>query len=96
MNTNYVFLCGMVWAHFGEEDAGLELIRALASPDQSLRVLARTMLEQSADKSRPLIGFALACDEISADLAQLCAFENSPQSKLQTLDAGGWFCPASA
>ena len=26
MNANYIFLCGMVWAHFGEEDAGLELI----------------------------------------------------------------------
>ena len=33
MDTNYLVLCGMVWAQFGQESAGRELIRALASSD---------------------------------------------------------------
>jgi hypothetical protein len=51
MDANYLVLCGMVWAQFGQEDAGLELIRALASSDDGVRVLARTMLEQAGGGS---------------------------------------------
>ena len=46
MDANYLVLCGMVWTRFGQETAGRELIRALASSDEIVRVLARTMLEQ--------------------------------------------------
>ena len=42
MYGNYLVMCGMVWAQFGKEDAGLELGRALLSPDQDVRILART------------------------------------------------------
>ena len=76
MDTNYLVLCGMVWAQFGQESAGRELIRALASSDDMVRVVARTMLEQAGGSSKELIGQALAEDEISAGMASLCAFEH--------------------
>jgi hypothetical protein len=95
MYGNYLVLCGMVWAQFGEQDAGLELIRAMDSPDQEVRVLARTLLEQACGGSKELIGQALAEDQISAGMASLCAFENQrPKSK--TWNAGIWFPAGSA
>jgi hypothetical protein len=96
MNANYVYLCGMVWAQFGEEDAGLEVIRALASPDENMRVLARTMLEQANDGSKELIGLALAQDEISVAQASLCGFEQNRKSDFAGLPKGLWLPPASA
>ena len=96
MDTNYVFLCGMIWARLGNEDAGLELIRALASPDQDVRVVARAMLEQAAGGSRELIGQALFQDEITVELASVCGFENEPNTKLKHLHSSVWFRPASA
>jgi len=74
MYGNYLMLCGMVWAQFGKEDAGMELIRALASDDPDVRVLARTLLGQSACSSKQLIVEALLKNEISADTASVCGF----------------------
>ena len=96
MDANYLVLCGMVWAQFGQEDAGLELIRALGSSDDGVRVLARTMLEQAGGGSKELIGQALAEDEISASMASLCGFEQSQRSKLRSWDAGVWYPEAAA
>jgi len=96
MNANYIFLCGMVWAHFGKEDAGLELIRTLSSPDQNMRILARAMLEQASGGSKELIGKALAEAEITEDQATLCAFEGGQKSKLRSFPSESWFPPASA
>jgi HEAT repeat protein len=81
MYGDYLVMCGMVWAQFGKQDAGLELIRALDSPDQDVRVLARTLLAQAGEGSKQLIGEALALNEISVDMAQLCAFEQAHQLK---------------
>jgi hypothetical protein len=96
MNATYIFLCGMVWAHFGEEDAGLELIRTLNSPDQNMRILARAMLEQANGGSKALIGQAVAQDEIPEDMATLSAFEGAQKSKLRGFPCDSWFSPASA
>jgi hypothetical protein len=96
MDSNYLVLCGMVWAQFGQEDAGRELIRALASSDEIVRVLARTMLEQAGGGSKELIGQALAEDAISVSMASLCGFEQSQRSKLKSWDGGVWFPAASA
>lgn len=96
MNANYIFLCGMVWAHFGEEDAGLELIRALNSTNQDMRILARAMLEQANGGSKALIGQAVAEAEIPEDMATLCAFESDHKSKLRGFPSDSWFSPASA
>jgi hypothetical protein len=96
MDANHLVLCGMVWAQFGREDAGRELIRALASSDDGVRVLARTMLERASGGSKELIGQALAEDEISASMASLCSFEHGQRSKLTDWDGGVWFPAASA
>jgi hypothetical protein len=96
MDANYLVLCGMVWAEFGEEDAGLELIRALASSDHGVRVLARTMLERASGGSKELIGQALAEDEISASMASLCGFEQGERVKHTSWDGGVWHPAASA
>jgi len=90
MDANYLVLCGMVWAQFGQEQAGRELIRALASSDEIVRVLARTMLEQAGRGSKELIGQALADDEISVGMASLCAFEQGQRSMFRAWDGGAW------
>ena len=90
MYGNYLVLCGMAWLQFGSEDAGLELIRALASSDPDVRVLARTLLEQASGGSKELIGEALAQDEISASMASLCGFEKDPEPWMQSLGGTMW------
>ena len=74
MYGEYLVLCGMVWSQFGAQEAGLELIRALTSSDPDVRVLARTLLEQANGGSKELIGEALAQDQISVSMANICAF----------------------
>lgn len=96
MDANYLVLCGMVWAQFGHETAGRELIRALASSDEIVRILARTMLEQGGGCSKELIGQALAEDEISVSMASLCAFEQSQPSKFKSWDGSGRRTAATA
>lgn len=96
MYGNYLVLCGMVWSQFGKEDAGLELVRALASPDPDVRVLARTLLEQTHDASTALIGEALAREEISASTAGLCALERGQASDVGKFGGEGWDFVAAA
>ncbi|MBZ5598004.1 MAG: hypothetical protein LAN83_06755 [Acidobacteriia bacterium] len=96
MDASYIFLCGMVWSQFGEEDAGLELIRALGSPEQEMRVLARAMLDQAGEGSKELMGQALAQQEISLTQAFLYGFESDSKSRLKARHAGVWFPAASA
>lgn len=96
MDTNYLVSCGMVWAQFGQESAGRELIRALASSDDIVRVLARTMLEQAGGGSKRLIGQALAEDEISESMASLCGFEPSELSKIKCWNECIRYAAASA
>jgi len=96
MYGNYLVLCGMAWSQFGSQDAGLELIRALASSDPDVRVLARTLLEQSNGGSKELIGEALAQDEISASMANLCGFEKGEEPRVQSLSGSTWRPLASA
>ena len=96
MDVNYLVLCGMVWSQFGQENAGLELIRALGSSDEAVRVLARTMLEHASGGSKELIGQALAADQISASMASLCAFEQGERWNVRSWDCSGWNPAASA
>lgn len=46
MNSNYVFLCGVMWCRFGQEDAGNELMRAARCQDPDLKALAVAMLKE--------------------------------------------------
>jgi hypothetical protein len=44
MDGDYVFLCGVMWCRYGQQDAGNELLRAAASSDPDLSTLALAML----------------------------------------------------
>jgi hypothetical protein len=45
MNTDYVFLCGVMWTQYASEDAGRELMRALHSENPEVVSLACALLE---------------------------------------------------
>ena len=36
MNSNYMFLCGVMWCKFGQQEAGKELLRATNSEDRDM------------------------------------------------------------
>ena len=44
MDSDYVFLCGVMWCKYGQQDAGNELLRAVKSTDPDLSALALAML----------------------------------------------------
>jgi len=44
MDITYVFLCGVMWFRYGQEEAAWELLRATKSLDQDIQALARAML----------------------------------------------------
>jgi hypothetical protein len=50
MNTDYIFLCGVMWCRFGEQDAGRELMRAADSMDADMSALASAMLVKGASR----------------------------------------------
>jgi hypothetical protein len=43
MDSNYVFLCGVMWCRFGQKDAAKELLRAADSRDPDMKALATAM-----------------------------------------------------
>ena len=54
MDSNYVFLCGVMWCRFGQQDAGKELLRAADSPDPDLEALARAMFAKGLRRLKEL------------------------------------------
>jgi hypothetical protein len=46
MNSDYVFLCGVMWCRYGQQDAASELMRAAQSEDPDLSALALAMLQK--------------------------------------------------
>jgi len=46
MNSEYVFLCGVMWCRYREEDACSELLRAAQCDDPDLSSLALAMLQE--------------------------------------------------
>jgi hypothetical protein len=54
MDSNYVFLCGVMWCKFGQEDAGKELLRAADSADPDMSAMAWAMLANGARRLREL------------------------------------------
>jgi hypothetical protein len=43
MNSDYVFLCGVMWCGYGQQEAGRELQRAALSRDPDISTLAWAM-----------------------------------------------------
>jgi hypothetical protein len=54
MDSDYVFLCGVMWCRFGQQDAGKELLRAATSMDPDIRALAWAMLAKGTRRLRDL------------------------------------------
>lgn len=50
----YVFLCGVVWSKYGEQDAGQELLRAADSEDGDMKALAEAMFEKGPRRLQSL------------------------------------------
>ena len=53
MDSNYVFLCGVMWCKFAQKDARKELLRAADSGDPDMKALALAMF---ANPFHPWIG----------------------------------------
>ncbi len=53
MDTDHIFMCGIMWCHYGEMEAGKELIRALSCPDLDTRVLAVMLLQRDPSVLEP-------------------------------------------
>jgi hypothetical protein len=54
MDGNYVFLCGVMWCRFAQQDAGKELLRAADAGDPDMKALAWAMLTKGARRLRDL------------------------------------------
>ena len=52
MDSDYIFLCGVMWCRFGQEDAGKELLRAADSGDPDIKTLAWAMFAKGARRLR--------------------------------------------
>jgi len=48
MDSNYMFLCGVMWCKFGQQEAGKELLRAANSESPDMSALAWAMLAKGA------------------------------------------------
>lgn len=54
MDGDYLFLCGVMWCRFGQQDAGKELLRAAESGDPDMSAMAWAMLAKGARRLRDL------------------------------------------
>ena len=54
MDGDYVFLCGVMWCRFGQEEAGKELLRAATSVDPDTRALAKALWAKGPLRLRDL------------------------------------------
>jgi hypothetical protein len=54
MDSNYMFLCGVIWCKFGQQEAAKELLRAAQSGDPDMSALAWAMLAKGARRLRDL------------------------------------------
>ena len=54
MDSNYMFLCGVMWCKFGQQEAGKELLRAANSGNPDMSTLAWAMLAKGARRLRDL------------------------------------------
>lgn len=66
MDGDYVFLCGVMWCRFGQQEAGKELLRAAESQDPNVSSLAWEMLAKGMCRLRELERLAQACSRTIA------------------------------
>ena len=58
MDSNYMFLCGVMWCQFRQQEAAQELLRAASSGNPDMSALAWAMLKRGARRLRDLQGRA--------------------------------------
>ncbi len=58
----YLFLCGVMWSQYRQEDERAELLRASRSDDPDMRLLASAMLAEPTGLART--GWPRAGDEL--------------------------------
>ena len=58
MDANYMFLCGVMWCQFGQQEAAQELLRAANSGNPEMSALAWAMLKRGGRRLRGLQGHA--------------------------------------
>jgi hypothetical protein len=71
MNNNYMFLCGVMWCKFGQQEAGKELLRAAKSGDADMSALAWAMLAKGSRRLKDLERRAQASSHTILELS-LC------------------------
>jgi hypothetical protein len=54
MDSNHVFLCGVMWCKFGQVDAAKELLRAGESGDPDMKALAWAMFAEGVSRFKEL------------------------------------------
>jgi hypothetical protein len=54
MDSNYIFLFGVMWCKFGQQEAGKELLRAANSNNPDMSALAWAMLSKGTRRLRYL------------------------------------------
>lgn len=52
MDADYVFLCGVMWCAYGQQEAGKELLRATRCVDPDVKALAWAMLRKGNVSTR--------------------------------------------
>jgi hypothetical protein len=75
MDANFMLACGTEWGKTADMDAGWELLKALESPDPSLRWLAQSLLVENGDSSMDLLEGAVATGIVSPQVAGPCMAE---------------------
>ena len=75
VNAAYLLACGIVWKKRGDEDAGQELVVALACPDPELRYIAQRLLVSAGPISLPLLEYSISAGTLAPTDASSCMLE---------------------
>jgi hypothetical protein len=54
MESDYVYLCGVIWCKYGQHDAGKELLRAADTEDPDMQALAWAMFVKGLRRLKEL------------------------------------------
>jgi hypothetical protein len=70
MNSNFMFLCGVMWCQFGQQEAAKELLRAANFGNPDMSALAWAMSKRDAVRLRDLEGRAQTSSRVQTQGAE--------------------------
>jgi len=70
MDSNYMFLCGVMWCQFGQQEAAKELLRAANFGNPDISALAWAMLKGGAVRLGDLEGRAQTSSRAQTQAAE--------------------------